>query len=140
MCGQALSGQDIGGFESRWVDLGNGSSREEKWVDPALLIRWTIAGAFMPWFRNHYHGGSKYFQEPFNFEDWFDTEEARKLNFKGLPEPQDLYRKVVPACRCGTATGRFPAWLTQLWRGHARGQVVQCIAWLARVTVVHVPP
>eukprot|EP00775_Hariotina_reticulata_P012727 gene12727-12857_t len=90
LCGQALSGQDIGGFESH---------DDEEWADPALLIRWTIAGAFLPWFRNHYHGGRKLFQEPFNFVEWFQTAEARNRGFRDLPEPKDLYRKVVPICR-----------------------------------------
>lgn len=90
MCGQALPGQDIGGFESAGSD---------QWADPALLIRWTIAGAFLPWFRNHYNRNSKCFQEPFNFVEWFNTDEARNKGFYQLPSPQDLYLKVVPICR-----------------------------------------
>ncbi|MCL2577293.1 MAG: hypothetical protein FWE27_04500 [Defluviitaleaceae bacterium] len=43
-----MAGQDIGGFEREhdW----------ENWADPELLIRRTAAGAFLPWFRNHYMG------------------------------------------------------------------------------------
>lgn len=97
MCGQALAGQDIGGFESR---------NDEKWADPALLIRWTIAGAFLPWFRNHYNRNSKYFQEPFNFVEWFSSEDAHSKGFTRVPEPQDIYRKVLPICRCVERWGR----------------------------------
>ncbi|MDJ0597187.1 MAG: glycoside hydrolase family 31 protein [Pleurocapsa sp. MO_226.B13] len=86
MCGLSICGQDIGGFE-REYDW-------EQWASPELLMRWTAAGAFLPWFRNHYiRKGQKDFQEPFMYEDWF-YEQGRDL-----PEPQDLYRKVRPICQ-----------------------------------------
>jgi alpha-glucosidase len=86
MCGLAICGQDIGGFESR--------KDEEKWASPELLIRWTVAGAFLPWFRNHYvRKGRKEFQEPFMYVEYF-TE--RKLP---IPQPQDLYAMVLPICK-----------------------------------------
>jgi alpha-glucosidase len=86
MCGVAIAGQDIGGFESC-----NG----ERWPDPTLLMRWTMAGAFLPWFRNHYiRKTSKEFQEPFQYLEWFNQYRGGKL-----PEPADLYRKVIPVCR-----------------------------------------
>ena len=47
MAGVVINGQDIGGFEASSADGG-------KWCSPELLIRWTVAGAFLPWFRNHY--------------------------------------------------------------------------------------
>ena len=87
MCGVVINGQDIGGFETA---LDGGS-----WASPELLIRWTIAGAFLPWFRNHYvRKGRKEFQEPFMYVEWFNQ-------YKGgqLPEPQDLYRMVLPVCK-----------------------------------------
>lgn len=62
MCGKAIYGQDIGGFETSKRDNG-------QWVDPELLIRWTALGAFLPWFRNHYiRKGKKLFQEPYMYE------------------------------------------------------------------------
>lgn len=88
LCGLAINGQDIGGFEASAKDEG-------KWADPELLIRWTAAGAFLPWFRNHYvRKGRKEFQEPFMYVEWFNE-------YKGgqLPEPQDLYRMVLPICK-----------------------------------------
>lgn len=87
MCGVAISGQDIGGFETA---LDGGS-----WASPELLIRWTAAGAFLPWFRNHYvRKGRKEFQEPFMYVEWFDRYRGGQL-----PEPQDLYRMVLPICK-----------------------------------------
>lgn len=86
MCGLAICGQDIGGFESR--------KDEEKWASPELLIRWTAAGAFLPWFRNHYvRKGRKEFQEPFMYVEYF---KERNLP---IPQPQDLYEMVLPICK-----------------------------------------
>ncbi|WP_414519229.1 TIM-barrel domain-containing protein [Nostoc sp. PCC 9305] len=88
LCGLAINGQDIGGFEASAVDEG-------KWASPELLIRWTAAGAFLPWFRNHYvRKGRKEFQEPFMYVEWFNQYQSGKL-----PEPQNLYRMVLPICK-----------------------------------------
>ena len=88
MCGLAINGQDIGGFEASEVDEG-------KWASPELLIRWTAAGAFLPWFRNHYvRKGRKEFQEPFMYVEWFNEYQGGTL-----PEPQELYRMVLPICK-----------------------------------------
>ncbi|MGK7903768.1 MAG: TIM-barrel domain-containing protein [Hormoscilla sp.] len=81
----AVTGQDIGGFEQ---ESGND---EQGWASPELLIRWTAAGAFLPWFRNHYvRKGRKDFQEPFQYVEWFNG---------NPPAPQDLYRMVPDICR-----------------------------------------
>ncbi len=84
MCGQAIVGQDIGGFEPSY----NG----EGWADPELLIRWTAVGAFLPWFRNHYTAkGSKKFQEPYNYQ---------YVNLNTIPEDHRyLYESVLPTCK-----------------------------------------
>ncbi|MEO1430941.1 MAG: TIM-barrel domain-containing protein [Cyanobacteria bacterium J06632_19] len=79
----AVTGQDIGGFEQEY------GNDEQKWASPELVIRWTAAGAFLPWFRNHYvRKGRKEFQEIFQYVKWFETYN------KPIPEPQDLYRMV----------------------------------------------
>ncbi|MCF6283397.1 MAG: hypothetical protein L3J28_14550 [Candidatus Polarisedimenticolaceae bacterium] len=83
IAGQSMSGQDIGGFE-----------REEswqQWVDPELFIRWISAGAFLPWFRNHYiQKGQKLFQEPYKFQDHIDQ----------APEQDRMtYRAVLPTAQ-----------------------------------------
>ncbi|MDJ0617815.1 MAG: glycoside hydrolase family 31 protein [Calothrix sp. MO_192.B10] len=85
MCGLSICGQDIGGFE-REYDW-------EQWASPELLMRWTAAGAFLPWFRNHYiRKGQKQFQEPFMYQDWFFE------NGVAVPDPE-LYSKVLPICK-----------------------------------------
>ncbi|MFM2027780.1 MAG: hypothetical protein RLZZ339_2497 [Cyanobacteriota bacterium] len=87
MCGLAICGQDIGGFETSSIDNG-------EWASPELLIRWTAAGAFLPWFRNHYvRKGRKEFQEPFMYLEYF---QERNLP---IPQPQDLYAMVLPICK-----------------------------------------
>ncbi|MBE9080403.1 alpha-glucosidase [Romeria aff. gracilis LEGE 07310] len=87
MCGLAICGQDIGGFETSNEDDG-------KWASPELLIRWTAVGAFLPWFRNHYvRKGRKEFQEPFMYEQYF-----RERNLP-VPEPKSLYEMVLPICK-----------------------------------------
>ncbi|MEH2179893.1 TIM-barrel domain-containing protein [Nostoc sp.] len=83
MCGMSICGQDIGGFEA--------ANDSEKWAGPELIMRWTAAGAFLPWFRNHYmRKGRKEFQEPFQYMEWFNG---------NPPEPQDQYRMVLPVCK-----------------------------------------
>jgi len=83
LTGQALSGEDIGGFEP--------ISDQDKWADPELIIRWTVMGAFLPWFRNHYiRKGRKDFQELYAFQDVIDrVSESEK----------PMYRAVIPVCR-----------------------------------------
>lgn len=83
LTGQALSGQDIGGFEP--------DKEGEQWADPELVIRWTAMGAFLPWFRNHYiRKGRKLFQEPYAFQDVMGQ----------VPETErEMYRAVLPVCK-----------------------------------------
>ncbi|PWJ43236.1 glycoside hydrolase family 31 protein [Sediminitomix flava] len=61
LSGLPISGCDIGGFA-------NGSGSEEGGVtNYELFTRWITAGAFLPWYRNHYDGYTKTFQEPYRF-------------------------------------------------------------------------
>ncbi len=81
----AITGQDIGGFEREY------NNDDQKWASPELVIRWTAAGAFLPWFRNHYiRKGRKEFQEPFQYVEWFGG---------NPPEPRDLYYMVPDICK-----------------------------------------
>jgi alpha-glucosidase (family GH31 glycosyl hydrolase) len=83
--GQSMTGADIGGFEQ------NG---DDKWADPQLLMRWTLLGSFVGWFRNHYNGkaSKKWFQEPYQYgQDWV-------LNMVSWNE-HHLYKAVLPVCR-----------------------------------------
>lgn len=87
LSGQSISGADIGGFEpdQDW----------QHWADPELLIRWTVMGAFLPWFRNHYNakGNKKWFQEPYAYG---------QVDLDGFSVPHDerwIYPCVLPVCR-----------------------------------------
>jgi len=85
LCGTAIAGEDIGGFERErdW----------EHWADPELLIRWTCAGAFLSWFRNHYIAkGLKYFQEPYAYQYALDKYDIPQ-------EVRYLYHGVLPICK-----------------------------------------
>ena len=57
---QPVSGCDIGGFCAAW---------QGQIVDSEMLTRWTIMGAFLPWFRNHYDNYYKPYQEPYCYEE-----------------------------------------------------------------------
>lgn len=61
LSGQAISGCDIGGFAIGSGSEGGGVTNYE------LYTRWMTLGAFLPWYRNHYDGYSKTFQEPYNY-------------------------------------------------------------------------
>jgi alpha-glucosidase len=73
MSGQPVSGCDIGGFAN-----GSGSGPGGPVVDgnatgtvtdPELLTRWMTMGALLPWYRNHYDGYVKAFQEPYAYPE-----------------------------------------------------------------------
>lgn len=61
LSGQALSGCDIGGFANGSGSEGGGVTNYE------LFTRWMTLGAFLPWYRNHYDGYTKTFQEPYRY-------------------------------------------------------------------------
>jgi alpha-glucosidase len=97
MSGQPLCGCDIGGFANGITP--SGSVHNPFSQDPAhppyilggqpdskLLTRWMTMGAFLPWYRNHYNGYTKAYQEPYNYSQY--PYEA---------EPNDP--KVLPACK-----------------------------------------
>jgi len=71
MSGVPISGCDIGGFAT-----GSGTTTQSGVVGGSivggitnyeLLTRWMQLGAFLPWYRNHYDGYNKQFQEPFAY-------------------------------------------------------------------------
>jgi alpha-glucosidase len=61
LSGQSLSGCDIGGFANGSGSVGQGIT------DYELFTRWMNLGAFLPWYRNHYDGYTKLFQEPYRY-------------------------------------------------------------------------
>jgi alpha-glucosidase len=79
LSGIPIAGCDIGGFA-----LGNGPTsgttsgffydqNSQQIVggvtSDELLMRWMILGAFLPWFRNHYNGYNKQYQEPYAYPE-----------------------------------------------------------------------
>ena len=70
LSGVPISGCDIGGFAD-----GSDSTRETfdngiptgNITNYELLTRWMHLGAFLPWYRNHYNGYIKAFQEPHRY-------------------------------------------------------------------------
>ena len=61
LSGQAISGCDIGGFANGSGSEGGGVTNYQ------LYTRWMTLGAFLPWYRNHYDGYTKSFQEPYKY-------------------------------------------------------------------------
>jgi alpha-glucosidase len=82
LSGVPISGCDIGGFASSsgCVNYDNGAPGDGS-APPfvsggkirggvcnfELLTRWMQLGSFLPWYRNHYNGYSKEFQEPYAY-------------------------------------------------------------------------
>ena len=62
LSGQPMSGCYIGGFAP-----GAGSVGASQVTNYELFTRWMHLGAFLPWYRNHYDGYSKAFQEPYAY-------------------------------------------------------------------------
>jgi len=75
LSGVPISGTDIGGFAN-----GSGSVPPNYYLGPnnhvigcvteyQLFTRWMQLGSFLPWYRNHYNGYTKEFQEPYMYGD-----------------------------------------------------------------------
>lgn len=77
LSGIPVSGCDIGGFATGNVPDGTttnpvfppqlGGKITGGITNYELLTRWMILGSFLPWFRNHYDGYNKQFQEPWAY-------------------------------------------------------------------------
>ncbi|EHK42301.1 glycoside hydrolase family 31 protein [Trichoderma atroviride IMI 206040] len=88
LSGNAISGQDVGGFEFIEPD--------HNWANPELLIRWYGAYSLLPWFRNHYtKKDGKQFQEPYAYDQHY------RDNMHHFHDPREafLFRAVLPVCR-----------------------------------------
>ncbi|MEO7099239.1 MAG: TIM-barrel domain-containing protein [Luteolibacter sp.] len=69
LSGVPISGCDIGGFATSASSSVVGGSIVGGVTNYELLTRWMHLGAFLPWFRNHYDGYNKQFQEPFAYAE-----------------------------------------------------------------------
>jgi alpha-glucosidase len=75
LSGIPISGCDIGGFakdpsdNSTYLDGQpfHGARVMGGVTNYELLTRWMLLGSFLPWFRNHYDGYNKQFQEPYAY-------------------------------------------------------------------------
>jgi alpha-glucosidase len=72
LSGIPISGCDIGGFANgdtptAILSGGIGSPMVGGIPNYELLTRWMHLGSFLPWYRNHYNGYTKQFQEPYNY-------------------------------------------------------------------------
>ena len=73
LSGIPISGCDIGGFANApgepaaTLSGGIGSPMVGGVTNYELFTRWMQLGSFLPWYRNHYNGYSKQFQEPYNY-------------------------------------------------------------------------
>ena len=74
LSGVPISGADIGGFATGPISEDTTSAsvvREGRVIggvtDPELFVRWMQAGSFLPWFRNHYLGYDKEYQEVYAY-------------------------------------------------------------------------
>jgi alpha-glucosidase len=106
LSGQPLAGADVGGFATSSAGgFANGTGANGI-TDPELMIRWTTMSAFFGWFRNHYDGYSKQFQEPYAYPDPTVAASCRKyieIRYKLLQLFYDaLYESTqtgIPICR-----------------------------------------
>jgi alpha-glucosidase len=99
MSGVTISGCDIGGFAMGSIPSGTtappiypsqlGGKLLEGITNYELLTRWMILGSFLPWYRNHYDGYNKQFQEPWAY---------------GEPVPPIVATSSVCAIACCTST------------------------------------
>ena len=77
LSGIPISGCDIGGFATGNIPDGTtqatvhpstlGGQLTQGITNYELLTRWMILGSFLPWYRNHYDGYNKQFQEPWAY-------------------------------------------------------------------------
>ena len=74
LSGVPISGSDVGGFATGPIPDGTTAPsvvRDGRVIggvtDPELFVRWMQAGSFLPWFRNHYIGYDKEYQEVYAY-------------------------------------------------------------------------
>jgi alpha-glucosidase len=67
LSGQPLAGADVGGFTTSAAEGDQNGTGAAGVTEPELLTRWTTLSAFIGWFRNHYDGYHKAYQEPYKY-------------------------------------------------------------------------
>lgn len=112
LSGVPIAGADVGGFANGPIPSGTTKGYYEAYgkifegiTNYELLTRWMHVGAFFPWYRNHYDGYSKQFQEVYEFEEPVPTNcrKYMELRYRLLQLFYDrLYEWTltgVPICR-----------------------------------------
>jgi alpha-glucosidase len=69
LSGQSMAGSDVGGFAVSGAGGDANGTGANGITDPELLVRWTQLSAFLGWFRNHYDGYNKQYQEPYAYPE-----------------------------------------------------------------------
>jgi len=97
LSGVPISGCDVGGFAKGKVDGLNTTLPDTSLSGPPfapgtvvtgaianyeLLTRWMQLASFMPWFRNHYDGYLKGFQEPYRYDEPVPTNCRRYVELR----------------------------------------------------------
>jgi alpha-glucosidase len=74
LSGVPISGSDVGGFATGPIPSGTAAPTTVSdgrpvggVTDPELFVRWMQLGSFLPWFRNHYLGYDKEYQEVYAY-------------------------------------------------------------------------
>ncbi|HTU17158.1 MAG TPA: TIM-barrel domain-containing protein [Gemmataceae bacterium] len=90
LSGIPITGCDIGGF-ANVNDIPNGTAQAAQYpggsviggiTNYELLTRWMQLGCFLPWFRNHYNGYEKQFQEPIYYGEPVPTNTRRYVQLR----------------------------------------------------------
>ena len=83
LSGQPMAGADVGGFAtSVYGDPDGATWFTGNTTQPDLLVRWTTASAFLGWFRNHYDGYNKAYQEPHRYGEPFASICRKYINVR----------------------------------------------------------
>ena len=86
LSGVPISGCDIGGFAvgtaTTSTSTVSGGTLSGGVTNYELLTRWMQVGSFLPWFRNHYDGYNKQFQEPFAYGEPVPTNCRRYVELR----------------------------------------------------------
>jgi alpha-glucosidase len=89
IAGIPISGADVGGFANLGDAIGTaqpatypGGRVEGGITHYELLTRWMQMGSFLPWFRNHYDGYNKQFQEPIKYGEPVPTNTRKYVELR----------------------------------------------------------
>jgi alpha-glucosidase len=112
LSGQPMAGADVGGFAKSDIPGPQNGTGAYGVTDAELFTRWTTLSAFIGWFRNHYDGYNKAFQEPYRYGEPYASicRKYIEIRYKLLQYFYDaLYectQSGMPICRAMFLTDR----------------------------------